>query len=514
MKFSIFFITFFIIYISCANKSSNEMLEQQNSTKPILVEKGWYNQENRKQLIKAIKNCSSSGLFAEDYDLKNILLFESVFAKLSLKEKEKYFNLLSESFKKIASHLSIGKLNPKEIYPDWEIKRLKIKKDSLLLVALDSLDIKTVLANCEPQIPIYKNLKLALKNINTLPTDTHKEIHTKIKFKKGDQNKTIISIKKRLQYWKDLSKLDSLTDKYDENLEKAIKQFQERHGLQADGVIGTGTLMALNIKKELRKQQIICNLERWRWFPKQLGINHLVVNIPNYKLHTVQNIDTTLTFKVVVGTEKRKTPILSSKVSEVIFNPTWTVPPTIIKEDLIPETRKSRKYISSRNIVIYNRKGKEVNLADWHHSVAEDYRYVQKPGEDNALGFVKINFPNNHMVYLHDTNHRELFVKNYRALSSGCVRVENPLRLAEYLLYNKPENYNTTKIDSLITFKETNIIKLDEEFQVHILYFTAWLENNLMQFRDDVYSYDTELYLRLSNQFTSDIVTTGGVINK
>lgn len=517
MRIYIFFVTLIVIYIGCANKSTNDSVNLDPETKiskKIFEEKGWDNSKNRNQFIQAIKNAGLNGLFSEDYDLKNITIYENVYLKLSKKEKENYYNLLSDSFKKMVSHLSNGKLNPKEIYPDWEIKKNKVKRDSLLLLALDSLGVKTVLANCEPQSNVYKSLKLALKKINSLPNDTQKEIVTKSKFKPGDKNKTIVFIKKRLQFWKDLSKNDSLTEKYDKNLEIAVKKFQVRHGLQADGVIGTGTLMALNIKKELRKQQIICNLERWRWFPKQLGTNYLVVNIPNYKLHTVQHTDTTLTFRVVVGTEKRKTPILSSTVSEVIFNPTWTVPPTIIKEDLIPETRKSKKYISNRNITIYNRKGKEVNLTDWHHSVAEDYKYVQKPGEDNALGFVKINFPNNHMVYLHDTNHRELFVKNYRALSSGCVRVENPLRLAEYLLYNKPEIYNATKIDSIITFKETKAVKIEEPFQVHILYFTAWYDNGLLQFRDDVYAYDPELYLRLSNQFTSDVVTTSGVINK
>ena len=118
------------------------------------------------------------------------------------------------------------------------------------------------------------------------------------------------------------------------------------------------------------------------------------------------------------------------------------------------------------------------------------------------------------MVYLHDTNHRDYFVKNFRSLSSGCVRVENPLELAEYLLYNKPENYNATKIDSILFFKKTKTVKIEEEIQVHILYFTAWYQNGLLQFRNDIYAYDPELYLRLSNQFTSNLVTSARVVNK
>jgi murein L,D-transpeptidase YcbB/YkuD len=190
------------------------------------------------------------------------------------------------------------------------------------------------------------------------------------------------------------------------------------------------------------------------------------------------------------------------------------VPPTILKEDLIPGTIKNRKYLINRNIKIYNRKGKEVSLGDWQSSAADDYKYVQSAGENNSLGYVKINFPNNHSVYLHDTNHRDLFVKNMRSLSSGCVRVENPLKLAEYLLYNKEERYDKVKIDSILFFKKTKVVKMEEEIDVHILYFTAWYQDSQLQFRNDVYAYDSELYLRLTNQFRSNVVTPVGVVNK
>jgi len=370
-----------------------------------------------------------------------------------------------------------------------------------------------VIESCKPKHNIYGYLKKALEIVNSLPNDDFKPLATTDRFDFGDKNKNILRIKKRLQYWNDLNPNDSITDVYNESMHDAVKKFQKRHGLEPDGVIGVGTLTALNFTKEQRKQQIIANLERWRWFPRDLGINHLVVNIPNYYLHAVQNTDTIRMHKVVVGTEKRKTPVLSSKIDNIIFNPTWTVPPTIMREDLIPGTQKSRDYLTSRNITIYNRKGEEVSLGNWSFSNAENYRYIQSPGENNSLGFVKINFPNRHLVYLHDTNHRDYFVKNYRALSSGCIRVENPLTLAEYLLFDK-EKYNTAKIDSILFLKKTKTVKIEEEFNVHILYFTAWYEKGQLQFRNDVYNYDPELYLRLSNQFRSDLVTSARVINK
>jgi L,D-transpeptidase YcbB len=519
MKFIFTFLFCIILYSGCANKSSDSVknamiaLDHKAAISKQKKEKDWKNKTNRNQLIESIKESKNEGLIPEDYYYEKIISFENKYSKLDSIQKMTYEELLNKSFRKYINHLVNGKLKPKDLYPDWEIKAKPVNSDSLLKVALTEETIKKTLEDYKPKLSIYKDLKKALSTIESYPAENFKPIITKNKFTLGAKDKNLIEIKKRLQYWKDLDQKDTLSNLYDENLKDAVKKFQERHGLEADGIIGRGTIEALNVSKEKRREQIIANLERWRWFPHDLGINHLVVNIPNYYLHSVQNTDTTRTYRVVVGTNKRKTPVLSSKIDNVIFNPTWTVPPTIIKEDLIPETQKNKKYISNRNITIYNRKGKEVSLDSWQTSEAEDYRYVQSPGDNNALGNVKINFPNNHSVYLHDTNHRELFVKNFRSLSSGCVRVQNPLLLAEYLLYNKQENYNAAKIDSIIFLKKTTYVKLEEEINVHILYFTAWADNGF-QFRDDIYGYDPELYLRLTNQFRNDIVSSSGVINK
>lgn len=507
----------FFIYIGCGNNTNKELSQNTNVTIPQkinpIILKDWKDKNNREELIKCLRSSILEGLFPEDYSYSKLLALEEKYDTLSETDIENYEKQLSSSFVKYISNLSNGKLKASQIYIDWDIKKNKINADSLMVYALENKSIEKTIENCKPKHNIYKNLKKALVILSMLPKDESKQIITLEKLKVGDKSKTIVSIKKRLQYWNDLSKKDTLSNVYDEPLNIALKQFQARHGLESDGVIGKGTIAALNFTKEQRRQQIIVNLERWRWFPRDLGINHIVVNIPNFKLHTVQNTDTTKTFNVVVGTEKRKTPVLSSKIDNIVFNPTWTVPPTILKEDLIPGTIKNRKYITNRNITIFNNKGKEVSIGDWHSSNAEDYKYVQSPGVNNALGNVKINFPNNHSVYLHDTNHRDLFVKNMRSLSSGCVRVENPLQLAEYLLYNK-EGYTSSKIDSIVFFKKTKTVKMQEEIDVHILYFTAWYDDGLLQFRNDVYNYDPELYLRLSNKFRGNVVASTRVINK
>jgi L,D-transpeptidase YcbB len=512
MKLILPFIFSVLLYISCGNVIDNKVLAQKKTDDAAQEIKkinpgDWNSSENRKQLIEAIKNSKDEGLLPEDYFYDSIVSYEKAYETLDEKGIETYQNLLTKSFCKYINHLSNGKLNPNELYLDWDVKRNIIDSDSVLKITLENHDISKTLEDSKPKHNIYKYLKKSLTIINSYPQDDMKPIYYSNKLNIGSKNTSIILIKKRLQYWKDLGQMDTITDVYDVDMQDAIKKFQARHGLEADGVIGKGTITALNVTQEQRRQQIIVNLERWRWFPRDLGINHLVVNIPNYYLHAVQSTDTTKMYRVVVGSEKRKTPILSSQIDNIVFNPTWTVPPTILEEDLIPGTQLSTTYLTKRRIVIYNRKGKEVSPEDWSFASAKDYKYVQSPGVNNSLGYVKINFPSKHAVYLHDTNHRDLFVKNYRALSSGCVRVENPLKLAEYLLYSKG-NYTTAKIDSILFQKKTTIVKMDEEFNVHILYFTAWYEKGQLEFRNDVYSYDPELYLRLCNKLRANLITT------
>jgi murein L,D-transpeptidase YcbB/YkuD len=217
-------------------------------------------------------------------------------------------------------------------------------------------------------------------------------------------------------------------------------------------------------------------------------------------LHYVRGKDTIAKHRIVVGTPKRKTPILTSKLSNFVFNPTWTIPPTIIKEDLKPAATKNRDYFLSRQLTIYNSSGKIVNPNDWNPAKANNYRYVQKPGNNNSLGLVKLNFANRHSVYLHDTNHRDYFVKTYRSLSSGCVRVENPLVLTQQILSKiNPEKWSGKEIDSILKLEKTKTVSVKDTVNIYLFYWTSWLENGKLQFREDIYELDKELYLKLRN---------------
>ncbi|MDO9261085.1 MAG: L,D-transpeptidase family protein, partial [Flavobacteriaceae bacterium] len=297
-------------------------------------------------------------------------------------------------------------------------------------------------------------------------------------------------------YWKDLKPMDSITPIYDSITELAVKKFQLRHGYAPDGIIGAGTIHALNFSKNQRISQIVANMERWRWYPRNLGKEYLIINIPDYTLHTVKNSDTTPTHKIIVGRAERKTPVLSSKISHLIFNPTWTIPPTILKKDVIPAVKRNKKYLSNKRITIYNAQNVVVSIDDWNPKQAGSYRYVQSPGSNNSLGLVKFMFPNRFSIYLHDTNSRGFFEQEIRALSSGCIRVQNPFELTEYLLDN-PEKWNLKTIDETIKTGKTIKVSFDKTVFIHIFYWTCWSENGKLQFRDDLYHLDAELYQKM-----------------
>lgn len=458
----------------------------------------WQSKKNRATILEQLSNSDEEGLNSANYNVNKLQKFEKKYATLKDKERASYDVLLTHSFQKYISHLSNGKLNPKNFYKDWDLKENAIDINQTIAVMLKSDSLQYKVEQLKPNHIVYKSLKKALKIINSFPKDDFTAIQLANKIVLNDTNPSVIDIKKRLIYWKDMSSKDSLSTIYDSETNEAMRKFQTRHGLAADGVIGKGTIAALNFSKRKRKEQILANLERWKWYPKDMGKEYMIVNIPDYKLVLVKDNDTMRTHKVIVGRDKRPTPVLSSRLSNVILNPTWTVPPTILREDVIPSISRNRNYLAQTNIKVYDSNGSEVSANNWQLSKAKGYRYVQTPGTFNSLGMVKFSFPNRFSVYLHDTNHRDFFGKQKRSLSSGCVRVQNPLELAEYLL-NDEDNWKLEKITEVLKSDKTKYIKIKNEVGVHILYWTAWSEKNILIFRDDIYNLDADLYRKLGN---------------
>lgn len=463
-------------------------------------EVAWDSKKYRDFVLTEMTKSNEDGLEPNDYYVQYLNRLETKYDSLSQPELINYDIQLTRSVQKYITHLNKGKADPYQLYDDWDLGRKTIDAGTLLYDCLEKNNFAEILEEQKPQLKTYQKLKLALKKLQELPDMPSESIDPREKFKPNTSSKSIITIKRKLIFWGDLKRKDSaLTKLYDKETQTAIKQFQKRHGLKSDGIIGKGTIEALNYSRNQRMEQVIVNMERLRWLPNDLGKHYILVNLPDYSLTVYKDNDSILSRKVVVGKESRKTPLLSSKLTNIVLNPNWTVPPTILKEDVFPEAIRSKSAFSRKGLHIFDSKNREISASKWKMSDAKRYRYVQNPGKNNSLGYMKINFNNNYAVYLHDTNHRDYFKYDYRALSSGCVRVENPLELAEYLL-NDPENWSIEKINEVTKEAKqlkTKIINMTEDIYVHFIYTTSWIENDQLQFREDIYCLDADLYSKL-----------------
>lgn len=313
---------------------------------------------------------------------------------------------------------------------------------------------------------------------------------------RGDTSVYVSMIRQRLTLTNDYSENES-DSVFSESLENAVKKFQFRHRMEEDGVVGNTTLSALNIPVEQKIEVLKKNIERIRWMPNDLGDRYITVNIPEYELVVYDGNEQVMTMAVVVGEEQNKTPIFHDKLEYIVFSPTWTVPKSIVTEEMLPAVRKDKKYLSDRNIKVFDGWGedaKELNpkRVKWDKVDADSIMFVQDPGTTNSLGRIKFMMPNSMAIYLHDTPANHLFNENDRAFSHGCIRVEKPIEFASYLLGDQEEWDEQTIRDSLNLEKPKNVI-LKEHVPVYIIYRTAWAtEEGIVHFREDVYGFDKE----------------------
>jgi L,D-transpeptidase YcbB len=280
-----------------------------------------------------------------------------------------------------------------------------------------------------------------------------------------------------------------------------MTQFQERHGLPGDGVIGPATVAALNASVGQRLQQLRLNMERWRWVPQRTGARHILVNIADYKLHLVEDNRETLEMRVIVGQKAKATPIFADRLDFIVLAPYWNVPPSIVVEEIRPAMLRNPKYLDKEEMEVVNRRDQVVptDKVAWKEITAENwtnwsqYRIRQRPGGLNPLGPIKFLLPNDHDVYLHGTPRQELFDQKRRQFSHGCVRVENPWALADALLGTQPE-WTPEKIRETVDGGKQTWIVLKRPIPVFLLYLTAWVEpDGTVCYRDDVYGHDRTL---------------------
>lgn len=468
-------------------------------------------------LLKAIREAEAEGLRPEDYHISEIHSILKEIRRKQASDQSGYLGigphqdphdlaeldiLLTDALLLYGSHLLGGRINPETVDPSWLIEQRERDITETLERALDSNRIEEALKGLLPEHPVYIGLKNTLYRYRVIATrGGWPMVPDGPKMKKGDRGHRVLALRKRLIVGGDLDEKPKVDEElFDHELENALREFQRRHGLQPDGVVGPSTLEALNVPVERRIGQIELNMERWRWLPQYMGRRYVVVNIPSFELYVFEDNHTVIRMRVIVGKPYWNTPVFTSNMTYLVLNPHWNIPPTIFEEETLPRIQKDPGYLSKDRIRVLKGWGEgtgeiDPRTIDWSRVKADrfNYRLRQEPGPRNPLGQIKFMFPNEFNVYLHDTPNKGLFKKTERNFSHGCIRIERPLDLAEYVLRSNPD-WTRQRIREEIGKGKTQTVILEESIPVYVLYFTAWVDDDgTIEFRDDVYGRDRAL---------------------
>ncbi|HVL73459.1 MAG TPA: L,D-transpeptidase family protein [Beijerinckiaceae bacterium] len=309
----------------------------------------------------------------------------------------------------------------------------------------------------------------------------------------GARSPSVIALRQRLIMTGDLDPAAGASPIFDSYVEAGVRRFQARHGLNTTGALNSSTVAAMNVSADIRLRQLELNAVRLRAYSGNLGARYVIVNIPAAVVETVEDGTVASRHAAGVGKIDRQSPVFNGRITEVNFNPFWTVPASIIRKDLIPKMQKEPSYLTDNKIRIYNQRGEEIHPSrvNWFSDEATRYMFRQDPGADlNSMGFVRINIPNPHGVYMHDTPAKGIFGDDFRFVSSGCVRVQNVRDYVAWLLKDTP-NWSRDQIEATIQSGQRVDARLAQPVNVYWTYVTAWATpDGLVQFRDDIYNRD------------------------
>lgn len=456
-------------------------------------------------LYTFIEHSREYGLFPSDYNYKNIKRIREKFATDSLALKDaalwsKADVMFTDAFFSIASHLHIGRLGKDSTY---------LNPDSLLSEnfffnnleeALKKSSIKTVVDSMEPKIPAYIALRHSIKSF--LDSADLDKKYTWVSYPFKDSVTFVKSLVKRLQEYGALSKDVTISDT--SLIKSAITKIQKAKGLTVDGKAGVQLVRFLNNTDPEKFKRIAITLDRYKQLPIKMPETYLFVNLPGYYLKLWNSDTVVLESKVVVGKPLTRTPVLTSQISNMITYPQWTIPNSIIVKEILPALKKNPGYLAKKGYLLIDSKGEEVDpfSVNWaKYSKGIPYKVVQGSGDDNALGVLKFNFNNKYAVYLHDTNQRYYFSRSTRALSHGCVRVQEWQKLAYYLIerdslaLKEPESfkYGTDSLNAWLSRKEKHTLVIKNKLPLYLRYLTCDSKGGKVVFYEDIYGEDKVL---------------------
>jgi murein L,D-transpeptidase YcbB/YkuD len=381
-----------------------------------------------------------------------------------------------------------------DIKATWEMHPKPFPPLDPLIDAAKNGHIKDYLVSLLPLEERYRKLVKLLKNYQRMEKFPQIPYSNK-PLKLGSRSSRVLQVKKRLQISGDYPKNAPLDKTFDKRLRQAVITYQKRYLLEVTGEVDKTMTWYLNQPVKKNIQAIITNLDKTKLYPKHFENEYIEVNVPDFNLRYYKEGQKIMKMGVVVGRIDRPTPIFDDKLEYMVINPTWTIPDNLIKRDLIHVLREDPNYLVDHNIHVFRGK-KEIQITQemldpYEHSDKRvPYRFVQFPGDDNALGRVKFMFPNKYAVYLHDTDNKSLLDRRYKVYSSGCMRVERPFDLVDLLLTHARGNYTREDIERIIATNKPTTIRLKKAIPVHIVYFTVYEEDGLAYFKHDIYLYD------------------------
>lgn len=492
----------------CISPLVSYALPTQNTAPPIeLVEFDWFDTPSTLALAQEgldfIATISAQGLNPENYQFASL---SQQFQLASNPQSRQQFNqLLTENLLSLIQDLKVGRQNAIDADPDWYIPQKTFDASLFLNHAIRSQHLKEHLNQLIPTTVEYQTLVQALARYRSYAErGGWPVIPPTPKLVPGTQHPNISLIQARLAIEDRLFAMThSVTsDFYDPLMERAVKRFQRRYQLHVDGIIGINTLNAMNKPVSTRIQQLEINLERRRWMPDKLGDRYVLINLANFRLRAYENGLERLSMNVVVGTNQRQTPSFSAQMSHLVFNPYWHVPAKLARLDLLPKQQQNPHYFFQQGIRVFRVDvGQKIEqdpyTIDWqsfNKTTPLPYLFRQDPGQDNSLGRIKFMFKNPWAIYLHDSPSKSLFTKPQRAFSSGCIRVADPIHLAEFSLAGQqPPSAIIDRIES----QNNQGLMLKTPLNLFTVYFTVSVRDNEILFSPDVYQRDQRLIKNL-----------------